>query len=311
MIKLIKPNFWNKKTNIFTVILIPFSVIYYLLITIKKRITKLRSFEIPIICVGNIYAGGTGKTPISIHIAKELLQKGMKPVILRKFYKNHNDEYKLIKNKFKNLLLDKNRLNALNKLQVSDHDVVILDDGLQDYRIKKDLKIVCFNQNQLIGNGFILPSGPLREGLGALKDVDMVLINGDKDEKFTKKILDINNNLRIFYYSYEPVNLGEFKNKKLFAIAGIAHPENFFQLLESNKLKVEKKLIFPDHYNFSRKEIEEILREADSKNFQIIMTEKDYFKINHFNLERIKYLKIILKISKQEKFIDEIRKLIQ
>ena len=255
MIKLIKPNFWNKKTNIFTVILITFSVIYYLLITIKKKITKLRSFKIRIICVGNIYAGGTGKTPISIHIAKELLQKGMKPVILRKFYKNHNDEYKLIKNKFKNLLLDKNRLNALNKLEVSDHDVVILDDGLQDYRIKKDLKIVCFNQNQLIGNGFVLPSGPLREGLGALKDVDMVLINGDKDEKFTKKILDINNNLRIFYYSYEPVNLGEFKNKKLFAIAGIAHPENFFQLLESNKLKVEK-TYFSDHYNFSHKEIE-------------------------------------------------------
>ena len=119
----------------------------------------------------------------------------------------------------------------------------------------------------------------LREGLGALKDVDMVLINGDEDEKFTKKILDINNNLRIFYYSYEPVNLGEFKNKKLFAIAGIAHPENFFQLLESNKLKVEKKLIFPDHYNFSRKEIEEILREADSKNFQIIMTEKTILKL--------------------------------
>ena len=311
MIKLIKPNFWNKKTNIFTVILIPFSAIYFLLITIKKKMTKVRSFKIPIICVGNIYTGGTGKTPISIHIAKELLQKGMKPVILRKFYKNHNDEYKLIKNKFKNLLLDKSRLNALNKLEVSDHDVVVLDDGLQDYRIKKDLKIVCFNQNQLIGNGFVLPSGPLREGLGALKDVDMVLINGDEDKKFTKKILNINNNLRIFYYSYEPVNLEEFKNKKLFAIAGIAHPENFFQILEKNKLKVEKKLIFPDHYNFSRKEIEEILKEAESKDFQIIMTEKDYFKIDHFNLEKIKYLKILLKVNNQEIFIDEIRKLIQ
>ncbi len=310
MIKLIKPNFWNK-TNIFTVILIPFSAIYFLLITIKKKMTKVRSFKIPIICVGNIYTGGTGKTPISIHIAKELLQKGMKPVILRKFYKNHNDEYKLIKNKFKNLLLDKSRLNALNKLEVSDHDVVVLDDGLQDYRIKKDLKIVCFNQNQLIGNGFVLPSGPLREGLGALKDVDMVLINGDEDKKFTKKILNINNNLRIFYYSYEPVNLEEFKNKKLFAIAGIAHPENFFQILEKNKLKVEKKLIFPDHYNFSRKEIEKILKEAESKDFQIIMTEKDYFKIDHFNLEKIKYLKILLKVDNQEIFIDEIRKLIK
>ena len=97
----------------------------------------------------------------------------------------------------------------------------------------------------------------------------------------------------------------------MFAIAGIAHPENFFQILERNKLKVEKKLIFPDHYNFSRKEIEEILREAKSKDFQIIMTEKDYFKIDHFNLEKIKYLKILLKVDNQEIFIDEIRKLIQ
>ena len=76
-------------------------------------------------------------------------------------------------------------------------------------------------------------------------------------------------------------------------------------------MKVEKKLIFPDHYNFSRKEIEEILREAESKDFQIIMTEKDYFKIDHFNLEKIKYLKILLKVDNQEIFIDEIRKLIQ
>ena len=76
-------------------------------------------------------------------------------------------------------------------------------------------------------------------------------------------------------------------------------------------MKVEKKLIFPDHYNFSRKEIEEILKEAESKDFQIIMTEKDYFKIDHFNLEKIKYLKISLKVDNQEIFIDEIRKLIK
>ena len=76
----------------------------------------------------------------------------------------------------------------------------------------------------------------------------------------------------------------------MFAIAGIAHPENFSDI-RKNKLKVEKKLIFPDHYNFSRKEIEEILKEAESKDFQIIMTEKDYFKIDHFNLEKLNILK--------------------
>ena len=75
---------------------------------------------------------------------------------------------------------------------------MILDDGLQDYRINKNLNIVCFNQNQLVGNGLILPSGPLRESLSSLKDVEVVIINGTKNKDFEDKILNINKNLKVF-----------------------------------------------------------------------------------------------------------------
>ena len=265
-------------------------------------------FKIPIICVGNIYLGGTGKTPLSIYIAKELLKTGAKPIILRKFYKNHSDEYNLIKNKFNNLLVNKNRIDALNELNNSNYDIVILDDGLQDYKIKIDLKIVCFNQNQLIGNGFVLPAGPLREGLDALKETQIVIINGVRDEKFEKKLLMINKNLEIYYSYYKPTNLEEFADKRLYAIAGIGNPENFFQTIEKNNLKIEKKLIFPDHYQFSKKEVENILDEAERKNYQIVTTEKDYYKIKHFNLNKIKYLKVNLVIDNQDRLMRRINK---
>ena len=117
-------------------------------------------------------------------------------------------------------------MKELKNHKISGYDSVILDDGFQDYSIKKDLNILCFNKNQLIGNGLLLPSGPLREGLNSLERADIIIINGEKDSEF-EKILKINKNLEIYYSIYNPVNLNEFKNKELLAIAGIGNPENF------------------------------------------------------------------------------------
>ena len=122
--------------------------------------------------------------------------------------------------------------------------MAILDDGFQDYNIRKDLNIICFHQTQKVGNGLVLPSRPLRENLNALKNAQIVVINGDVDENFEKKILNINKNLSIFYTKYVPINIERFKNKKLFAIAGIGNPENFFQILSNNNLEVSKKNSF-------------------------------------------------------------------
>ena len=178
-----------------------------------------------------------------------------------------------------------------------------MDDGLQDYRIKKSLSIVCFNQNQLIGNGLVLPSGPLRESLSSLKNANIVIINGKNNLSFEEKILKINKDLNIFYSSYKPINIDQFKNKKLFAIAGIGSPENFFQLLEENNLTIKKKRIFPDHYKFSKIEIQNIVNEAKIDNCQIIMTEKDYYKIKDFKIEGIEYLKVSIEIENIEKIL--------
>ena len=196
--------------------------------------------------------GGTGKTPISIFLAKEFLKIGKKSVIVRKFYSNHKDEHDLIKENFSNLILNKDRIQGVIKAEKYGHDCVILDDGFQDFSIKKKLNIICFHQNQLIGNGLVLPAGPLRERLSSLKRAHSVLINGKKNDNFKKKILNINKNLKIFYLIYKPQNLEQFKNKRLLAIAGIGNPENFLQLIEENKLRVEEKLIFPDHHIFHK-----------------------------------------------------------
>ena len=304
-----KPKFWDNKIGFLSLVLLPFTFFYIFLIYLKKKFTLTQAFKIPIICIGNIYIGGTGKTPTSILITKKLLEKRRKPTIIRKFYKNHSDEYNLIKNHSLNLITNKNRIEALKEAEKFNFDIVILDDGLQDYKIKKNLNIVCFNQNQLIGNGLVLPSGPLRENLSALKDVDIIIINGKKDQIFENKILKINNKLDIFYSYYKPLNLEKFKSSKLLAVAGIGNPQNFFQLIEDNNLKIDKKLIFPDHYEFSEKEINEIIEEAKIKDYQIIMTEKDYFKVKDFNLQNINYLKVSLEIDGIDKLISRINQI--
>ena len=307
--KLNKPKFWNLKNSIFSILLLPFSLIVLLSILIKKNLTKTIRFNIPIICVGNIYIGGTGKTPSSIFLAKELSALGKNPVILRKYYKSHSDEHRLIKKKFQNLILCQNREEGIREAEKSNFDTVILDDGLQDYKIKKDISIVCFHKNQLIGNGLVLPAGPLRENLNSLKNADIVLINGKKKIEFEKKILYINKNLKIFYSQYRPININQFKNKKLLAIAAIGNPINFFNLIKENNLNIKEELTFPDHYQFTKLEILNIIKKASAKNYQIVMTEKDYFKIKDFNLNKIEYLRVALEINEKEKFIKTITRI--
>ncbi len=302
-----KPKFWDNKIGFFSVILIPVTIIVSLYIFFKKKLSRPIKFNIPIICVGNIYIGGTGKTPTSILLAKELFLAGKNPVIVRKFYENHLDEHNLILSYFDNLILDNNRVKGIEEAISRNYDTVILDDGFQEYKIKKKLNIICFNANQLIGNGLIIPSGPLRESLKSLKNVDIALINGERDIGFEKKILKINEKLKIFYSFYEPLNINEFKGKDLIALASIGNPDNFFKLLEKHKLKINKKLTFPDHYKFTEKQINDIIFDAEKNDFHVVMTEKDFTKFKIYKTNRINCLKVSLKIKEKEKFIQNIK----
>ncbi len=303
-----KPLFWRKKNNIYSLLLLPISILFQILIKIKKRFTIIKKFEIPIICVGNIYIGGTGKTPLSIFIANELKKKSKNPVIVKKYYKKHFDEHELIKSKHDSFILNKSRIKALLHAEREKHDVAILDDGFQDYSIKKNINILCFHSNQLIGNGYTIPSGPLRESIKSVKNADIIIINGDKNLEFEKYIYSISNKINIFYSKYIPSNLELFKTKKIFAFAGIGNPDNFFQILENNKINVKKKLMFPDHYNFSKLEIQKMISYSLENDLELITTEKDFYRIKKLGFKKINFLRVDLEIGKKDEFLNYIEK---
>ncbi len=306
--KVLKPKFWDQKYSLLSFLLLPVSLIFQLLIFIKNKLTKGRAFKIPIICVGNIYIGGTGKTPLSILITKELIKHKKRPALVKKYYSDHADEHKLIRKNLDCLFLNKKRSVAISDAQESNYNLAILDDGFQDYSIYKNLNILCFNSNQLIGNGMTIPSGPLRENINAIKKAQIILINGEKNQLFEKKILSISNELEIFYSKYLPTNIENLKNKKIFAFAGIGNPNNFFNLLLENNLNVQKKAIFPDHYQFKKSEIQDMIDLSIEKNFELITTEKDYLRIEKFGLKKVNCIKVQLEIFEKNKFINRILK---
>ena len=212
----------------------------------------------------------------------------------------------MIKHKFKNLILNKNRTNGIYDAINNNFNLAILDDGFQDQKIFKKISILCFNQSQKIGNGMVIPSGPLRESFRALKNAQFVIINGKRDLDFENKILDTNKTISIFYSRYIPLRIDHLKNKNLFAVAGIGNPENFFNLLLENDLKISKKFIFPDHYEFNKTEFLTIIKQAEENNCKVVMTEKDYHRIKKYNFDGIEYLKLKLEIDNKDKLISKI-----
>lgn len=304
--KFFKPSFWENKFSFIALMLLPISLLLQIFLKIKRWVTKTERFNQKVICVGNIYLGGTGKTPLSIKIFNIVKNLNRKPIIIKKYYEEHLDEISLIK-KYSKLSQDTTRKKAISNLDIEKFDTIILDDGFQDNTIYKDLNILCFNEKQLIGNGMTIPSGPLREKLSAIKRSEIIFINGKLNDQFEKKIKNISNNLSIYYTKYKAVNFEKFKNKKLVAFAGIGNPDNFFELLESIELDINKKISFPDHYRYKKEEIDEIKKISEIDNGMLITTEKDYFRIKNLGLGEIEYLEIELEISNEKKFSEELK----
>ena len=305
-----KPKFWDKnQISFFSILLFPITLLIKLLNVFKRILTKTHQCSIPVICVGNIYLGGTGKTPLSIEIFLILKNLNMNPAFVRKKYDSFQDEVELQKNRGL-VCQNKKRIKAVKEAVQNKANVAILDDGFQDFSINKNLSIVCFNENQWIGNGLTIPSGPLRENLAALKRANCVIINGKNNFDTESKIFSHNKEIKIFYTRYKPQNIDEFKNKKITVFAGIGNPENFFSLLRDNNLNVIEEIRFPDHYNYSGKELENLINKAKANKAILLTTEKDYFRISRSYQQNINYLKIEVEIENRNQFIDEIKKII-
>ena len=174
-----KPKFWDlKKPNFISLILLPFTIPiiinnFFLKFKSSKKNKKIKS-----ICVGNIYLGGTGKTPTTIKLYDILKKLDLKVSTAKKFYKSQFDE-KIILEKKTQLLTKKSRKLILEEAIENEQDLVIFDDGLQDLSLSYDIEFVCFDTDNFIGNGRLIPSGPLREKLSSLKKYDCVFLKSD------------------------------------------------------------------------------------------------------------------------------------
>tara|TARA_Y100000590_G_scaffold426417_1_gene535489 strand:- start:6012 stop:6941 length:930 start_codon:yes stop_codon:yes gene_type:complete len=301
--KLLKPKFWDyKKKSLLSLILYPLTLITKSINLFKPK-KNFSISNLKTICVGNIYLGGTGKTPLAIKI-NILLNSKFKSVIIKKEYSDQIDEQKLL-DLNSNLICNKKRILALKKAKERNFDLAIFDDGLQDKSVNYNLSIVCFNNQVGIGNGLLLPAGPLRENLENLENYDAVFLNGDeKNEELINILKKFNNNIEIFEGFYVVENVEKFVgNKKYLAFSGIGNPISFENTLKKYKIQIEEKIFFPDHYNYSDKDIYNIQKKASVNSLKIITTEKDFLRLNEKQQKNIEYLKINLEIKDEKKFV--------
>ncbi len=273
--KVYKPKFWNSKEfSVLPYFLFPFTLIINLINLLKFKFSKKEKFDIPIILVGNIYLGGTGKTPLCIEIFRILKSLKLNPAFIKKNHGKYTDETKLLESIGK-VFSNKQRSEAVKSLINNNFKVAIFDDGFQDPGVKSDISIICFNEKQWIGNGFVIPSGPLREKLNALKRCNCVFINGNQNLEFEETINKFNPEIKVFYTRYSLTNLEDIINKKVIAFAGIGNPENFFDLLKNNNVEILETLKFPDHYNFKKIDIADLNKRARELDACLVTTEKD------------------------------------
>ena len=309
--KLKKPKFWDyKKPSFFSYLLLPFSIILGLITKIKSK-PKFSNSKIKTICVGNIYIGGTGKTSLTIKIKEILDKNNIKACFIKKFYPNQTDEQKLL-SKNGTLFSNLKRITALDEAISKGFEVAIFDDGLQDSSIKYDLEIVCFNNLNWIGNGLTLPSGPLRENINNLKSYENVFLNGNEESLIAIKnqIKNINTNININSGKYILLNISEFdKDQNYLVFSGIGNHKTFVEMLKNNKLKIVSDLEYPDHYQYSKRDFDEIIINAKKYNAHIITTEKDYLRLENFNRNEILYVKSSLDISDEESLTNKLIKL--
>jgi tetraacyldisaccharide 4'-kinase len=300
-----KPKFWDYKApHLYSYLLLPFSIVLNLLSKIQSK-PKLTNPEIKTICIGNIYIGGTGKTSLAIKIKEILEKRDIKVCFIKKFYSNQIDEQKLL-SKNGQLFTSVKRIAALDEAVLQGYQVAIFDDGLQDASIKYDLEIVCFNNLNWIGNGFTLPSGPLRENINNLRLYDNIFLNGNEENLIDIKnqIKKINPRININQGKYVPSNINDFnKEYNYLVFSGIGNHKTFINMLKNNNLKIIDDLEYPDHYQYSKKDIYEIVNKAKKYDAKIITTEKDYLRLDSFDKTEILFIKSNLEILDKKNLI--------
>jgi tetraacyldisaccharide 4'-kinase len=286
-IKLTTPKIW-RSINPLALLLWPFSWLYWLGHLINYYfLTKARKVGIPVICVGNVTVGGSGKTPIVLSLAKAFLKFGIKTAVISRGYtgsksdknKPHKvteqdtaaevgDEAKLLSHTV-NTYICPDRYKAAKLAQDDGAQIIVMDDGLQNNSLHKDISLCVIGENYL-GNGLMLPAGPLREPLWSIKRRCKYIINTAEH---------IVHDVPALRFEQVIANRDIIYGKKFIALTSIAVPDKFFNTLEYLKCELVKKFIYPDHHLYTPEELLGIESYAKKHGLKIITTTKDAVKI--------------------------------
>ncbi len=315
---------WYKEMYISTWIM-PLSMIYVDIIRIRrflyrKGFYKSAKLPVPVIVVGNLTVGGTGKTPLVIWLAHYLEQSAFKPGIISRGYGGQDHEQPLLVNANSNpaavgdepvliarqceipVVICKSRVDAARYLlKHCNCNIIISDDGLQHYALQRDIEIVVIDGQRRFGNGYCLPAGPLREPPERLKEVDLVIVNGDSKEE-NEYSMKFAGDKAVNLKTGQTRPLSEFSGQSCHALAGIGNPDRFFEFLAQKNIQ-SKQHAFPDHHIFSSAEI----NFKDEK--PVLMTEKDAVKCTGFAQDKHWYVPI--KADPQPQFSQHLLKLLK
>ena len=295
------PKYWQSN-SILSRILMPLGWLYGKITQLRLQLKKSPRANIPVICVGNITAGGTGKTPVSISIAKMLETAMYHPFFVTRGYggklqnvmvnnKKHSahdvgDEPLLLSAQAP-VIVNADRYKGAKMAEEQGADVVIMDDGFQNPSLHKDLSFLVFDGHYGIGNGKIIPAGPLRETFAdGVKRADALIILGKDKHNLAQRC-----ELPVFFGHTEATQTN-LDNQDVVAFAGIGHPQKFYHTLKQQGFNVVKTIDFPDHHFYSSEELDNIVKQAKSLNAQIYTTSKDFVKIPPLYSQDINVLEI-------------------
>lgn len=290
------PPFWFAKPGIISWALSPASLIYGRIAARRMKLKPSGRANVPVFCIGNLVAGGAGKTPTAIAVAKIARKSGLRPGFLSRGYGGHvrsatlvdpkthtavdvGDE-PLILTQYGATVVSPDRPAGAMLLEEQGVDFIIMDDGFQNPALHKDYSLVVVDAGRGIGNGFCIPAGPLRAELRAqLAAASAVLLIGRSEAgaeivrrcaRIAKPVLSAEVKER------KP---REWRNRNLFAYCGIADPQKFLSSLQKVGANVVKSRQFNDHHPYSADECQELMQDAKSENLVLATTEKDAVRL--------------------------------
>ena len=285
-----KTPWWFLHKTPLAFLMVPLSWVYYFisrLVYLFRKIGAYKSGRV-VICVGNIMAGGVGKTPIVRQIAKKLDA----PVVMRGYKKsaktgNVGDEASMLARDGIQVHTGDRKSNViLLDRQAHERGPIVMDDGFQNPRVKKNISVLVFSQKLGVGNGFLLPAGPLREPRRAVRRADAVIIIRDAGGKKVKKI-KLPASVPVFYATNKTVSPYS-DGTALYAFAGIGYPKKFFASLKN----VVGRKSFADHYQYTDDDLKKLAAVAKRKKASLITTEKDWVRLPDEYREKIKYARL-------------------